>query len=488
MMLGFDVEQSKKAVARFGKDSVQRVVSKDPYIMCHVSSNFDEVDQVCRIHFAMNPYDPRRLDALMGSSIKSLRETSRNSCNTAEYMHICFQNIQIRYKNRELDSMIRKHVESRASSVSRHFVLDAEIDPGKKVVYEPSLYEAEVNLANHLASFVGMRSSVLPHFRKEPEVDEDDVHFLKLDARQRRAVQNALSERVSLLSGIAGAGKSYTVAIMAKRMMAHAGSTVLIVSPTGKAVQRIRELLDQNGIDEKRVSLSTVHSFVYSFETRSGVSMECHIDDPDTKKRFPCDFVIVDEASMLSLEMAERLLKAVGTFAKHATFVGDPEQLPSIDAGSVFLDLIACNLFPHIHLDKAHRALGGILQNSRAILAGKAMEFDGESTVHVEATTKDYAAAVLLHMQDEAEPPAVVCRLVEVADKMNKAMQERYNPRALGKKELQIKLDIVFRVGDVVMNGKNYDIATMNFHTPTRIRSTLPHVPLSGTNSIANGQ
>jgi exodeoxyribonuclease V alpha subunit len=161
---------------------------------------------------------------------------------------------------------------------------------------------------------------------------------------QREAAELALSQRLTVLTGGPGTGKTTTVARLLALLAEQAGSSrlrIALAAPTGKAAARLQEAvqleIDQlELVDQRRISglhATTLHRLLGS--------------RPDNSSRFrhhrgnrlPHDVVVVDETSMVSLTMMARLLEAVRPQAR-LLLVGDPDQLASVDAGAVLADLV----------------------------------------------------------------------------------------------------------------------------------------------------
>jgi exodeoxyribonuclease V alpha subunit len=152
-----------------------------------------------------------------------------------------------------------------------------------------------------------------------------------LDAAQWSAVEAALREGVSVLTGGPGTGKSRTVATLVA-LAEQAGKTVALAAPTGRAAKRLEELCS--------APASTLHRLLgaqprssgdeVSFEGRFARGPESPLEE---------DVVVVDEASMLDVELADALLSACSD-GTHLVLVGDAAQLPSIGPGRVLGDVI----------------------------------------------------------------------------------------------------------------------------------------------------
>lgn len=194
-------------------------------------------------------------------------------------------------------------------------------------VYLVPFQRAEVSLANQLRALLNAPADRMGAFA---EVDWDlALGWLKertgtdLAPEQQRAVRLALTRKVAVLTGGPGCGKSFTVASIITLAAAKRASIVL-AAPTGRAAKRLTELTGHDA--------STVHRLL---ELKPGGDASYDKDRP-----LDCDLLVVDEASMLDLLLANKLIKAVPPGA-HVLLVGDVDQLPSVGAGQVLRDLLA---------------------------------------------------------------------------------------------------------------------------------------------------
>ena len=162
---------------------------------------------------------------------------------------------------------------------------------------------------------------------------------------QRGAAEIALSQRVTVLTGGPGTGKTTTVARLLALFAGQAGSgsrlRIALAAPTGKAAARLQEAVqleidELDLVDQRRISglrATTLHRLLGSRPDSS--SRFRH----DRGNRLPHDVIVVDETSMVSLTMMARLLEAVRPQSR-LLLVGDPDQLASVDAGAVLADLV----------------------------------------------------------------------------------------------------------------------------------------------------
>jgi exodeoxyribonuclease V alpha subunit len=176
-----------------------------------------------------------------------------------------------------------------------------------------------------------------------------------LAPEQAAAVRLALTQRVAVLTGGPGCGKSFTVrAIVALAKAKRA--RVLLAAPTGRAAKRLGELAG--------LEAATLHRLL---ELRPGGEAAYHRERP-----LDADLVVVDEASMLDVLLANTLVKAVPTGA-HLLLVGDADQLPSVGPGQVLRDLLAAAAIPQVRLTKVFRQAqhSGVVTNAHRINAGR---------------------------------------------------------------------------------------------------------------------
>ncbi|MEU3599378.1 ATP-dependent RecD-like DNA helicase [Streptomyces sp. NPDC006798] len=173
---------------------------------------------------------------------------------------------------------------------------------------------------------------------------------------QEEAVRLALTSRVAVLTGGPGCGKSFTVRSVVELARAKKAKVVL-AAPTGRAAKRLAELTGAEA--------STVHRLL---ELKPGGDAAYDRDRP-----LDADLVVVDEASMLDLLLANKLVKAVAPGA-HLLLVGDVDQLPSVGAGEVLRDLLAGGSpVPHVRLTRIFRQAqqSGVVTNAHRINSGE---------------------------------------------------------------------------------------------------------------------
>jgi exodeoxyribonuclease V alpha subunit len=246
-----------------------------------------------------------------------------------------------------------------------------ELVPGEggdlvPAVYLVAFHRAEQSLAAGLLALLNFRQERLPAFGA---VDWGKA-WRWLHARtgqdlapgQQEAVQLALTQKVAVLTGGPGCGKSFTVRSIVELATAKK-ATVMLMAPTGRAAKRLAELTGHP-------AASTVHRLL---ELQPG-------GDPKYGPGSPldADLVVVDEASMMDVILANKLVKAIPAGA-HLLLVGDVDQLPSVGAGEVLRDLLAAGAIPRVRLTQIFRQArqSGIVVNAHRINHGQPPQLTG---------------------------------------------------------------------------------------------------------------
>jgi exodeoxyribonuclease V alpha subunit len=234
-------------------------------------------------------------------------------------------------------------------------------DGGEPVaaVYLVPFHRAELSLAAQVGRLLRTGEDRMPSFAG---VDWDKAlgwlagrTGAELAPEQQEAVKLALTSKVAVLTGGPGCGKSFTVRSVVELARAKKAKVVL-AAPTGRAAKRLAEL---TGADA-----STVHRLL---ELKPGGDAAYDKDRP-----LDADLVVVDEASMLDLLLANKLVKAVAPGA-HLLMVGDVDQLPSVGAGEVLRDLLAeGGPVPSVRLTRIFRQAqeSGVVTNAHRINSG----------------------------------------------------------------------------------------------------------------------
>jgi exodeoxyribonuclease V alpha subunit len=196
---------------------------------------------------------------------------------------------------------------------------------------------------------------------EEPiEYDDDIINEINncddLDELQKVAVVNIIKNRISIINGGPGTGKSHVIINSINFLT----GCMILLAPTGAAVENIKSKINDG------VECRTIHSFIYYYENNSRCGVQCIMNDT-------C--FIIDEMSMVSMELFYDLLTVINlSRAKNIrlVLVGDYNQIPCIQGGNIFYDAVRYSDITKIKLKLQHRAENEIIiNNARLILKDK---------------------------------------------------------------------------------------------------------------------
>lgn len=343
-----------------------------------------------------------------------------------------------------------------------NLIMDRKLFVKGTEVYSPANYYAEQSIA-------GMLRNVSVDFFETGIVDEKSVALrmemiarhegMKLDSLQEKAVLNAASYGVSIITGGPGTGKTTTIKAILEYFELE-DLDVALAAPTGRAAKRMTEA---TGYEAK-----TIHRLLElsgSPESdRNTASFERNDENP-----LEVDAVIVDEMSMVDVFIFRALLKALAPGTR-LILVGDANQLPSVGPGQVLRDLIECAQFPVTSLETIYRqeGSGDIVINAHRINRGEEL-VSGNKSKDFFFIERNDAQKILLNTVElitKSLPPYVETDTFDIqvltpmrkgplgVISLNRFLQEKLNPHARDKAE-HLYGDNLFREGDKVMQIRN---------------------------------
>ncbi len=337
----------------------------------------------------------------------------------------------------------------------------------KEAIYLPPFFYAEIGVANRLRRLQLAARDRLALFQ---EVDWEQAtawldgrNTFKLTEEQQAAIRMALTEKVSVLTGGPGTGKSTIVGSIIQLLLAKE-CTVALAAPTGRAAKRLSET---TGLDAK-----TLHRLL-EFSPASGNTFLRDQENP-----LDADVIIVDEGSMIDLLLMNHLTKAVEQ-GSHLLLVGDVDQLPSVGPGNILRDIITSEMMPITRLEVIFRQAPDsfIVVNAHHINEGQMPVFakGARDFFLFKMRDPDQAADMILDVvarripekfgydpDTEIQVLSPMHRGAVGVSALNERLQERLNPPAPQKPATRHG-SRVFRVGDRVMQIRNdYDRQVFN--------------------------
>ena len=390
----------------------------------------------------------------------------------AEDGHVYFPYEPLIERCREILGVEREHVIQAIGSLDTDKLIIIEdlnegfedFQPNNKAVYLTRFHQCETGIANRLKALLSAPKSIR-------EIDsaraiqwvQQQLSFQPAK-KQKDAIRYALENKVMVITGGPGTGKTTIVKAILKifsQMKIH----IMLAAPTGRAAKRMGEMTGHQA--------KTIHRLLE-------YSLHRHGFQRNEKNPLDCDLLIVDEASMIDTILMFHLLKATPVTAT-CIFVGDVNQLPSVGPGNVLNDMIACGSLAVIELDEIFRQArtSRIIVNAHRINEGNLPAF-GESDLFdpnndfyfIEQDDAEKVLGIILELVkkripqrfgfdalDDIQVLTPMHKGLVGAANLNDQLQSVLNPGNGG----VIRGDRTFRVHDKVMQIRNnYDKEVFN--------------------------
>lgn len=352
-----------------------------------------------------------------------------------------------------------------------------------KLIYSSVYYYMEMNVARMLHDLNIRYDIKQENVRKRVTAIENQFE-IELEEQQRTAVAEAASNGLLIITGGPGTGKTTTINTIIKFFESE-GMELLLAAPTGRAAKRMTETTGYEARTIHRLlelsKLSDDQENKFSFERNESNPLET-------------DVLIIDEMSMVDINLIHALLKAVAVGTR-LILVGDVNQLPSVGPGNVLKDIIDSHSFNVVKLTKIFRqaADSDIIVNAHKINDGEQIKLDNKSKdfFFLKRENSNVIAAVMINLIKNKLPGYVNATPFDIqvltpmrkgelgVERLNQILQQALNPPSKDKKEKEYH-ETIFREGDKIMQIKN------NYQITWEMRSRFGIVTQTGT-GVFNG-
>jgi len=455
---GVSTARTIRIYRTYGDDAIA-VVSANPYrlILDIPGIGFRTADQIAR-NIGIAPDSPLRARSGIGYTLQEL--SLEGHCRVPESMLLAACKRLLNIPAPVLEEALRQEL-------SIGTIIAVEDHDGKSY-YLVSLFRAETGVAKSIRRIM---EGTLPWGSLDPETlipEAEKQAAIVLSESQRNAVALALSNKVMVITGGPGVGKTTLINTILK-ILGGEQLNVLLCAPTGRAAKRLSEA---TGMEAK-----TIHRLL---------EFDPHTNDFRRGSSYPleADLVIVDEVSMIDVVLMNQLLTAVSSRSA-LVFVGDVDQLPPVGPGFVLADMINSGALPLVRLTEIFRQAESsmIIVNAHRINRGEftipayhpaTSSETGLSDFYVVSSesTADIQRRLLLVVADRIPERFGMdpLRDIQVLTPMNKGplgtkalntlLQHRLNPHAVRK---IVRYETTYAEGDkVIQVVNNYEKEVFN--------------------------
>ena len=331
---------------------------------------------------------------------------------------------------------------------------------GITVIYLPQLYEAETYCSETLLAFA-KNTFPAPHGLDRMIRNVAKESGIRYSPEQEQAIREAATSGLLIITGGPGTGKT-TILNGILSLLGQMQLRCLLAAPTGRAAKRLTEVTGEDA--------STIHRLLEAGIDPNTGKMVFVRDESNPLK---CDAVIVDEMSMVDVQLLHSLLQAV-PHGKRLILVGDPDQLPPVGPGFPFSDMLRSGQLLSVRLTEIFRQAQEslIVMNAHRVNRGEMPELKTVTSdfFFMRRQSEDAVAGLIRDLCTTRLPqnmgiPSDQIQVLSPTRKggvgtvaLNQMLQSSLNPASPQKKERQFG-DFVFREGDRVMQIRNnYDI------------------------------
>lgn len=441
--LGFSMAEATRIYKKY-QEATKTIIDADLYILSEI-------------------LDFNKVDVIFQKSHDALDDIRLKACMVEAMRRLSFTNGDTYYYDSEIKDALKREFNLMLDEIQFEeitFALESE----NKIVVENNLYylieyyEAEADIVDNLKMMSVSNKTPIYGFEEELEALEEEfrVHY---NEDQKSAIRKALENKVTIISGGPGTGKTTIInAIVRLYIKMHGFSpmealgNIALLAPTGRASKKMSMATTMPAM--------TIHRYLkWNKDTNNFGVNEFHKSQEN--------LIIVDEMSMIDINLFNALLKGIKSNVQ-LIMVGDVFQLPSVGPGLILNDLIESDLFTFCPLEKIYR------QSDNSYIPYLALEiknkdlsedftFQKDDYNFLEADSKiikDMIRKICLMSKEKGlnendiQVLAPMYKGENGIDNLNIALQELFNPSDPKKEEIRIG-EVIFRENDKVLQLQN---------------------------------
>ncbi len=438
-----------KAYLNWGSDALE-IIRNNPYVLCDeiVGIDFEKADEIA---FSLD-FKENSSERIISGTYYVLKQNAMqgNSCMPVKLL-FKQTNALLNIEKEDFISVCNKAISSK--------MLYTYKADNILYVYLPEYYTAEKYISTRICSYRPLKKRISCANLISYEEKKNNI---KYETLQKKAINFAVAEKMIILTGGPGTGKTTTLNAIIS-ILERKNLKVFLTAPTGRASKRLTEL---TGHEAK-----TIHRLL---EMKYDEKKHCRIFNYNESNKLNCDAVIIDETSMVDVLLFEALLRAIKPSCK-LIITGDSAQLPSVGAGNILHDLIEGQVLPVIELKtvfrQAQKSL--IITNAHKIVSGEYPDLatkDNDFFFFLRSNPVLASQLVVALVKDRLPKTYGYSPIDDIqviapsrkgflgTNELNRVLQNEINPPDSLKSEIKT-LNGVFRLGDKVMqNSNNYQI------------------------------
>ncbi len=333
-----------------------------------------------------------------------------------------------------------------------------EIEKVQERIYLKNNYQMEQEIAQDLKAIASLPKKEIKHWEEKIESLENSLE-VTYNISQKNAIKNALKERITIISGGPGTGKTTIMNAIVKLYISlyhltpiEIYTSIALLAPTGRASKKLSQ--------STGLPAMTIHRYLkWNKDTN-----EFQVTEYNKNSH---RLIIIDEVSMIDTFLLYSLLKGIESNIQ-IIFVGDTFQLPSVGAGLILNDLVSSNLFSYCPLEKIYR------QSENSYIPYLAKEIkEKKLSENYKEKTDDYnflpcenrkMKEMIYQICERSKKKGLRIDDVQILapmykgengiDNLNILLQKLFNPKEEDKKEILLG-DVIYRVGDKVLQLVN---------------------------------